>query len=930
MSDKELRARVKLFGNLLGNVLQSQAGAHVFEAVEALREGYIGLHGKDNPRKRRQLAEFIGELDPETLTHVVRAFSTYFSLVNIAEESYQHRQRRMLVREGGALWTGSFDATLREFHDQGITAPQLQTMLDRLAYIPVITAHPTESKRRTIMEALRRIFVTSERLDDPRVGPSERDEIVQLLETQIQILWKTDEVRVNRPTVPEEIRHGIYYFQESLFSAVPTLYRYLEKAIRKTYGADPGGRPVAVPSLLRFGSWIGGDRDGNPHVTPEVTALALRLQTRAILLEYIKRVIDLSHVLTHSVLLCQPAPAFLASLKRDERFLDKALRDAPTRFANEPYRRKLYAMRYRLECNLTEVKKRIEGKEVEDSGMGYSSEEEFLADLYLMHDSLVSHGDRHVADGELKDLIRLAETFGFFLMCLDVRQESGRHSAAVAEFFAQQPETVDYHTLSEVERLELLSAAVAGDLPLSIDRNALSPATLETLEVFEVMARMRREVSARAFGSYVISMTHAASHVMEVMLLARVAGLAGRNDAGWFCDVHIAPLFETINDLAHIEQVLTALFDNPAYAALLKASGNKQEVMLGYSDSCKDGGILTSSWYLYEAQKKVTAIAQAHDIECRLFHGRGGTVGRGGGPTHESILAQPAGTVFGEIKFTEQGEMISYKYSNAETASYELSMGITGLLKASRGLIHPPVADNPAYLEVMAQLSQAGEDAYRQLTDRTPAFLDYFYEATPVSEIGLLNIGSRPSHRNKADRSKVSVRAIAWVFGWGQSRHTLPAWFGIGTALASWRKNAPERLAQLQAMYRDWPFFRSMLSNTQMAMFKADMSIAQEYAGLCSNPDALRSVYPAIHDEYERTVAAIFDVACIESLVEENPPLALSLSRRNPYLDPLNHIQVTLLKRYRDTALSDAERAVWLDPLLRSINAIAAGMRNTG
>jgi phosphoenolpyruvate carboxylase len=931
MSDKELRERVRLFGNLLGNILHAQAGERVFVAVETLRKGYLTLHGKENVRKRQQLAEFISELDPETLTHVVRAFSTYFSLVNIAEEAYQHRQRRLQVRAGGPLWTGSFDATLREFHDQDISAQQLQAVLERLAYIPVITAHPTESKRRTIMEALRRIFVTSERLDDPRVGPNERDEIIELLEGQIQILWKTDEVRIHRPTVPDEIKNGIYYFQECLFQAVPITYRYLEKAIKKTYGADPSnGRAIAAPSFLRFGSWIGGDRDGNPNVTPETTALALRFQARAVLLEYISRVTQLSYVLTHSVLLCQPSLAFLASLKRDDHFLDKALRDAPTRFANEPYRRKLYVMRYRLEANLLLVKKRIENKEVNDLGMGYDSEEELLTDLYLMHDSLISHGDASVAEGDLKDLIRLVETFGFFLMHLDVRQESSRHTAAVAELLAQQPEAVNYFALSEVERMALLSAVIAEDRPLTADADVLSPATLETLEVFAVMARMRREISPKAFGSYVISMTHAASHIMEVMLLSRQAGLAGCNDEGWFCNIHVAPLFETINDLAHIDQVLTALLDNPTYAALLKASGNKQEVMLGYSDSCKDGGILTSSWYLYEAQKKITAITTSRDIECRLFHGRGGTVGRGGGPTHESILSQPAGTVFGQIKFTEQGEMISYKYSNTETAVYELSMGITGLLKASRGLIQTPAAEQREHLDTMAQLSQAGEAAYRNLTDHTAGFLDYFYEATPVSEIGLLNIGSRPSHRNKADRSKNSVRAIAWVFGWGQSRHTLPAWFGIGTALASWRKNTPERFSQLQSMYKEWPFFRAMLSNTQMALFKADMSIAQEYAELCNDADARQCVYNLILGEYEQTVSQILDVAGIESLVEENPLLALSMRRRNPYLDPLNHIQVTLLKRYRDTSLSDAERAAWLDPLLRSINAIAAGMRNTG
>lgn len=942
MSDKELRARVKLFGNLLGNVLHAHAGEQVFFAVETLRTGHIDLQHRENARKRRELAEFISTLEPDTLTHVVRAFSTYFSLVNIAEEAYQHRQRRLQVRAGGSLWTGSFDATLHELHDQGVTRQQLQAVLNRLAYIPVITAHPTESKRRTIMEALRRIFVTSERLDDPRVGPSEREEIIELLKSQIQVLWKTDEVRVNRPTVSDEIKNGLYYFQESLFKAVPTMYRYLEKAIKKTYAVkningNENGSSIHVPSFLRFGSWIGGDRDGNPHVTPETTVLALRLQTRAILLEYIGRIIHLSRGLTHSVLLCQPSPAFLDSLKHDAQFAPATLRDSPLRFINEPYRRKLYVMRHRLECNLIAVKGRLDNKEIKPQTSGYSSEEELLDDLYVTRDSLISHGDEAIANGDLKDLIRLVETFGFFLCHLDLRQESSRHTRACSEIFSKQIPPVDYESLSEKERMQVLTEAItqaalqhgkSGILQASISAT-LTAETQQTLEVFSVMAKMRHEISAQAFGCYVISMTHAASHVMEVIWLAHQCGLAGYKNSGWFCNIRISPLFETINDLAHVEQVLTALLDNPVYAELLKVSGNYQEVMLGYSDSCKDGGILASSWYLYEAQKKIIAITTERDIECRLFHGRGGTAGRGGGPTHESILAQPSSTVFGQIKFTEQGEVLSYRYSNTETAVYELSMGITGLLKASRHLMGRSERDDSDDSKIMAQLAHTGEGAYRQLTDHTPGFLDYFYEATPVREIGLLNIGSRPSHRNKTDRSKSSVRAIAWVFGWGQSRHTLPAWFGLGTALATWRADNPKHLTQLRALYRNWPFFRAMLSNTQMALSKADMSIAHEYAALCNDADSER-IYTVIRDEYEKTVKQILDIAELNSLLEENPTLALSLKRRSPYLNPLNHIQTTLLKRYRDLELPEPERAIWLDPLLRSINAIAAGMRNTG
>jgi len=930
MSDKQLRSRVKLLGKLLGNVLRAQAGGHVYVAVETLRKGYISLQEEENLRKRIRLTNLIRKLDPDALTHVVRAFSTYFSLVNLAEEANQYQLRTAKIRKGGPLWVGSFDHTLRQFHAQGISVEQLQELLDKLVYMPVFTAHPTEAKRRTILEALRRIFVTSERLDAPRLGDEEEAEIIRRLESEIQILWKTDEVRAKRPQVRDEIRNGLFYFQEGLFDAVPRMYRGLEKGIRRIYG---GGRnnPVKVPSFLRFGSWIGGDRDGNPNVTPETTRLAVRLHARAAVLAYLGQVSRLSHVLTHSSLLCRPSDAFMHSLRRDETFCAKAFQDNPDRFGNEPYRRKLYIMRYRLERKLINIKAKLEGKARDPEQDQYGSAQELLDDLYVIRDSLISHGDANIAGRELQDLIRLVETFGFFLVHLDIRQESSRHTAAITEIIANATgRRVDYSALDEAARLTLLSGLTTQDAPPDFDRNALSPETRETLEVFDVMVGMREEISAECFGHYVISMTHSASHVMEVMLMARIAGLLGKRDNRWHCHICVTPLFETIDDLNRIEEVLATLLDTPAYATLLAASGNQQEVMLGYSDSCKDGGILASSWKLYEAQERIIALASARKVACRLFHGRGGTVGRGGGPTHESILSQPPGTVQGQIKFTEQGEVLSYKYSNCETAVYELTMGITGLMLASRNLITPPTAHRNDHLGIMGQLADSGESVYRALTDHTAGFLDFFYEATPVGELSLLNIGSRPTHRNRQSRSKSSIRAIPWVFGWAQARYTLPAWFGIGSALEQWRNHEPDRLAKLQQMYEEWPFFRSLLSNTQMSLFKANMNIARQYAQLCGDPDLAQRVFDVIHSEYQRTVTQVLNVVGSHRLMEENPTLALSLNRRNPYLDPLNYIQITLLERSRDQDLDETARQVWLDPLLRSINAIAAGMRNTG
>ncbi len=929
--DRLLRSRVRLFGNLLGEVLSEQAGAGVLYAVETLRKGYIRLRRKESPALRKRLSRLIEGLQPNELSYVIRAFNIYFSLVNIAEEAFQHQQRRRQARETGPLWTGSFIRTLQEFREDGVTPGQLQELLDEALYQPVFTAHPTEAIRRTVMFALRRLFLTSERLDDRRLGRDERAEITAELKRQIQVLWKTDEVRLHKPTVEDEIRNGLYYFRESIFDAVPQTYRYLEKAIKRVYG-DDGATPVSVPGgIIRFGSWIGGDRDGNPYVKPETTRAALRMHTRQVLIAYLRRVEELGYRLTHSTRLCSFPEKLLESVRSDEEYFSDAFADYPQHYRDEPYRRKLAIMHHRIKLNLIAVNERLENPHIDitTQSIGYATEQELLQDLLLIRDSLTANGDANLADDRLQDMIRLVETFGFFLMHLDIRQESTRHTAAVSELCGILHAAVDYDAMDEAARQQFLGQALDTPPP-AIDRDSLSAETRETLEVFDVMRDMQQEVGPNAFGNYVISMTHTASHVLEVMYLGWLCGLAGKQDGKWFTRLRISPLFETIDDLGHVEEVLTQLLDNAPFRALLDSDRGSQEIMLGYSDSCKDGGILASNWSLYEAQKKIIAITDRHGIRCRLFHGRGGTIGRGGGPTHDSILSQPPGTVHGQIKFTEQGEVLRYKYSNVETAVYELSIGVTGLLKASRTVGDPQAVDRRDYMGIMDELALLGEQAYRDLIDDTPGLFDYFYDVTPVTEIGQLNIGSRPSHRKQQDRSKTSIRAIPWVFGWAQSRHTLPAWFGLGTALETWRDSDPARLARLQTMYREWPFFRSLLGNIQMALFKGEMNIASEYTRLASDPQAAAAIYEKIRTEYQRTVMQVLHVSGLHQLLEENPSLGLSLFRRNPYLDPLNNIQITLLARYRNTDLTSDQRERWLHPLLRSINAIASGMRNTG
>ena len=929
-TDEQLRSKVKLLGNLLGNVLLADAGSKVYDAVEKLRLGFIELHKEDNSQKRIRLMSLIESLDEETLTQVVRAFSTYFSLVNVAEEASQLQLRRRKMRKADELWIGSFDSTLRTFINMGMSASRLQTLLDRLAYIPVITAHPTEAKRRSILYALRRIFLTNEKLRDTRLSKAQRQKVIDELETQIHILWRTDEVRETRPQVRDEIKNGLYYFKESLFDAVPVVYRNLEENIRAHY---PQAK-ITVPSFLKFGSWIGGDRDGNPNVTPEITELALRLQSRASLQEYIKRLNDTFQHLTHSNRFCTPSREFSESLRHDEHLRLHVFANNPQAYTHSPYQRKLAFMRYRIQQNLNKTRALIADASTDISQYvhAYATEDNFLHDLVLIRDSLNSHGDHKIADLAITDLIRLVESFGFYLMHLDVRQESSRHTEAVAEILKLSDKHNNYQALDESGRIELLSGLIHNQCrDVSFDDSQLNNNNKETLDVFKVMEKMSDEISPRAFGEYAISMTHEASHILEVLLLATLVGLVGKKQDQWFCRIRISPLFETIDDLNNIEPVLARLFNDKTYKTLLQASGNMQEVMLGYSDSCKDGGILASSWQLFRAQQKVIQLANSHHIDCRLFHGRGGTIGRGGGPTHESILSQPEGTVHGQIKFTEQGEVLSNKYSNPETAVYELTLGITGLMLASRYQLLPGKSTaSEENMAIMSEIMAYGESSYRHLTENTEGFLDYFYEATPVSEIALMNIGSRPSHRKKGDRSKSSVRAIGWVFGWAQARQTLPAWYGIGTALQKWIGDDKSRLQKLCDMYQNWPYFNALLSNTEMALYKADMRTAKEYSELCLSADTGLHIYEMIRDEHDRTLEITLKVANMAHLLDDIPPLALSLMRRDPYLDPLNHIQIKLLKRFRDESLDDEEREKWLNPLLRSINAIAAGMRNTG
>ncbi len=923
LNDAQLRSSVKLLGKLLGNIIKSHAGDKVYVAVEKLRKGFINLRKDNNQIKHDQLIRYIGKLDPVTLKNVIRSFSKYFALVNVAEEAYQHINRTDRLKSGFDSWEGSFDQTLRECKASEMDDTHLESLINSLRYIPVFTAHPTEAKRRSKLEAMRRIFNTILELQSYKGQSIKREELIDELQAEILILWRTDEVRLRKPTVLDEVENGLYYFRTSLFRAIPEVYRDLEKAIKRVYHTDN----VKVPSFIRFGSWIGGDRDGNPFVTPDITREAVYMHAETALHEYMRRAQKLSTLLTHSSGLTTPSDEFLSSLKEDEKYLQGAFEDTTQDFAKEPYRRKLKIIRYRLKERLNVIKQ-LKNKNEIRSPHAYKSEKELLNDLYLIKDSLISDNDKILNDFGLNDFIRLVETFGFYLVNLDIREESTNHTNAISEILKNHNHT-EYDQLDESSRISSLETVIKSDLTLDDIYPSLSDETKKVLDVFTVMKELRNEVSEHAFGNYVISMTHHASHVFEVLALAKLCGLISLKDGKLSASIQVTPLFETIDDLTRIEEILEDLFSNDTYTNLIGSYKNSklQEVMLGYSDSCKDGGILSSSWSLYKAQQQVLDISKKYQIECRLFHGRGGTVGRGGGPTHNAILAQPNKTVRGMIKITEQGEVLSYKYAVPQSASYELELAISGLIKASKHLVIDDTVCTNNFEEIMSEMSIVGEKKYRDLTDDKEGIMDYFYEATPVQELAELNIGSRPSHRKKTQRSKYSIRAIPWVFGWSLSRHTLPAWYGLGSALTQMIASDQSSMDKLKTMYAEWPFFRVLLDNIQMALAKSDLGIARDYSLLVKDRNAANQIIDDIEKEFEWTVQTLLRIVGSDQLLSDNTKLSLSLSRRQPYLDPLNYIQVMLLKAHREIPDEDT---VNLDPLLRTIHAIATGMKNTG
>ena len=911
---------VRMLGNALGGVLREQGGDVLLETVEQIRALTKEARGTSEPHKAiADLERLFASMDFAAALPVLKAFTTYFQMINLAEQKEIARvnRRRSFEADTGPRPESVRDA-IRTLRDCGMSAIQMRELVDSLSIQLVFTAHPTESKRRSVQEKLHRLSEYLSRLEQPLLSQQERERLELDIAAETEILWQTDEVRQRRLTVLDEAQNILLYFRDTLFDVTPRLYEDLTAALAESYP----GEEFRLPNFLEYGSWVGGDRDGNPTITLAHTAEVLRMHRDTALSKLIPAVRSLSDRLSQSLHYVGVSNELEESLVSDAALLPEVMAEAAGRSPTEPYRRKCEYIWERLRRTRS------------GTAGGYANAEGFIADLETIQKSLAANNGHFTARRVLAPLIIQAKLFGFHLARLDIREHKDKYLAALSAVLSSQG--VEYFKLAETAKITLLENEIAGHRPLIPARLDYDEETNRTLALFRLISDQTELLGRDAFGSCVLSMASTVSDVLAVLLLAKEARLADLSSDGGSSEVDVVPLFETIQDLENAPQVLDTLLSNPIYRRNVALRGNKQEVMVGYSDSNKDGGYLTANWKLYVAQALLAQTARKYDVTLRIFHGRGGAVGRGGGPAGKAILAQPPGTVRGRLKITEQGEVIAARYFDQEVAYRNLEQIVHAVLLASvdKAPVAPHVSQKK-WADTMDELSAAAFHSYRALVYGDSDFVRFFQEATPIGELAQLNIGSRPPKRTASDRIE-DLRAIPWVFSWMQSRFTLPGWYGLGSALGGFAEHSADNLYQLQAMYRDWPFFATMLDNAQVSLAKADMDIAARYAGLVTDQTMALRIFGTIRSEYRRAVNSINSVIGQESLLDSHPVLQKSIRLRNPYVDPLSYLQVELLTRLRALPTEGEEgvlRALRRDlraAVLLSINGVAAGLKNTG
>jgi phosphoenolpyruvate carboxylase len=924
--DEPLREDIRLLGRILGDTVRDQEGVETFDIVERIRTAAVRYAKKHEPEDQAEMAATLNALRRDTMLQVVRAFSYFLHLANIAEDQHHIRRRRFYDLAGAKPREGSLVYALTQVQKQASASgkkpsQELKEFFEHALISPVLTAHPTEVQRKSILQCQREIAKLLEVRDRQRLAPEEQRENDEALARNVLALWHTRMLRTKRLAVVDEVKNGISYFQDTFFSELPRLYSQMEDELKRSFPDEDWN----LPSFFRIGSWIGGDRDGNPFVTAEILKTTLRLQSTAALEHYLAQVHILGAELPISQRLSNISPELEALANRSP--------DRSPHRQDEPYRRALTGIYARLAATARTLDAFESLHHAVGEAEPYATAAELEADLNVLADSLIKNKMALLAEGRLRQLRRAVQVFEFYLAPLDLRQNSDVHERVVAELLARAGRTPGYEKLSEDERSKLLLDEITSARPLYSPWISYSQETADELAIFFTAHEMRSRYGAKALPNCIISKADGASDFLEVALLLKEAGLLRPTDPvsgkPGTLSMNIIPLFETIADLQRSGETMEKLFALPAWKQFLVSSGFEQEVMLGYSDSNKDGGFLTSNWELYKAKTALAEVFARHGVRLRLFHGRGGSVGRGGGPTYEAILAQPAGSVEGQIRITEQGEVIASKYSNPEVGRRNLEVMTAATLEATLTL-HETRGEE-AFAEIMERLSAHAFKAYRGLVYETDGFNQYFRESTPISEISDLNIGSRPASRKKSARIE-DLRAIPWVFSWAQCRLMLPGWYGFGSAIEAWLGEAKgkaeqaERLATLRRMYRHWPFFRTMLSNMDMVLSKSDLSIAARYAELVTDPELRRRIFGRIKAEWELTRRHLLAIEEYQDFLEDNPTLKRSMRNRFPYMDPLNHLQVELLRRYRAGQLDESER--W--GIHITINGIAAGLRNSG
>ena len=922
---------IHLLGDMLARIIRQLAGEPAFELKEEVLSAAKSLRVQPSVDTARQLCDRLDQLDVPELRTLIRTFSIYFDLVNLAEQQARVRANRLrTLRLAPQPLEESPEAALRILREKGCTAEQVAELLARASIGCVFTAHPSEARRGTVLEKLNSISAHLDRLEYTHLLPSEREESMTAIAEELETLWLTSSIRADRPIVLDEVRQGLELVENSLLEVVPRVYRRLEAALMSVYPelepnqtlAGEAASPISyrVPTLLRFGSWIGGDRDGNPFVTHDVTAEALRTQQELLLRHYLKSVHQLGMHLSHSEQFVQMSPEFETGLERDA-----ALLGARNSRAEEPYRVKCRFITVKLRRTLEYVRSLRPTWSEESPQVPpdvYTHRQQLQEDLEAIAHDLQHAGAVSAAQGTVRDLIRLVQVFGIHLLTLDIRQHSSRHTSAIEEILAWCGISARYAKLSPNERFDFLAQELGQRRPLIPTQLPFSPETNEVVQTFRTIATLLEQQCPEAIETYIISGASDPAQLLEVLLLAREARLF-QPEKG-ISRLNIVPLFESQEALNGASTIINRLLGTPIYRRHIELRGNVQEAMIGYSDSNKESGILQSTWTLYRAQRALGETQRRTGVAVQIFHGRGGAIGRGGGPANRAILAQPLGTVGGRLRITEQGEVIADRYGHKAIAERHLGQVINAVLRSS--FAFDADRPEPGWERLVERLAERACREYRALVYDTPEFLSYFEQATPLDEISSLKIASRPARRSNLQGID-QLRAIPWVFSWMQSRHTLPGWYGLGTAIQDHLAENPDDGPTLTAMYGSWPFWRTLIDNSQMILAKADLVIARLYADLVEDQEMGTAIFQRIAAEYLRTVEVILQITGQSELLERSPVLLHSIERRNPYVDPLSFIQLVLLRRLRAGV---EPREELLTAVLESINGIAAGLKNTG